>query len=100
MKVNFNGALSTLSGNGGVGFVIRDFVGILLLAHNIPLVGVSVSLTEITRALAGLKCAIMELGAKKVWMEGDSRCVVYWINSRKGNGGYSEGLIRDMSGWT
>ena len=41
----------------------------------------------------------MEIGAKRIWLEGDSLGVVHLINSRRGTGGYSDASIYDMSIW-
>ena len=41
----------------------------------------------------------MEIGAKRIWLEGDSLGVVHLINSRRGSGGYSDASIFDMSIW-
>ena len=54
--------------------MIRDFVGTLLIARNILLVGISVLITKISGSWAGLRCIAMELEAKK--LEGDSSYVI------------------------
>ena len=59
----------------------------------------SVPMAEITRARADLRCAVLELGAKKIWFEGDSSSVVRWINTNKGNGGYSDEWVHGMGVW-
>ena len=84
IKVNFDRALSSKGAHRGGGFVIRDFVGNLLIACNISLVSMSIPIAEITEAWASLRCAILELGAKKIWLKGDSMVIVHgsiWIKA-------------------
>ena len=69
--------------------MIRDFVGNLLIACNISLVSMSIPIAEITEAWASLRCAILELGAKKIWLKGDSMVVeqgiLGWVGARYEN---------------
>ena len=39
------------------------------------------------------------MGARSIWLEGDSMCVVNWIISRRGSNGYADTLIQDMVIW-
>ena len=91
MPLNIGNLLETI--------LIRDFLGNLLAVRSIMLVGVIVPMAEIFRAWPGLRCAIIVCGAKKIWLEGESLKVVQWINSRRGNGGYSDALVHDISVW-
>jgi len=52
----------------------------MLIARSIPSVGMTVPMTQTTGAWAGLRRAVCELGAKKIWIEGDSSgCPLHWV---------------------
>ena len=63
------------------------------------LIGPTVPLGETVEVGQGLSCAILEYGAKNIWLKGDLLCAVNWIKAHKGCGTYTEMLIQDMRVW-
>lgn len=80
VKVNFDG--SVRGALGGAGFVIRDSEGRLLAAGGSFLYEPSVPGAELRAARAGITCAIQELYADRILIEGDSATVIAWIQYR------------------
>ena len=88
LKINFDGSSLQHDGQGGAGFVIRDYLGRILVAKSFPLNGITVLVAELIGAWEGCKAAIFELGAKKIWLEGHALCVIKWIQDMsKADGG-------------
>ena len=73
--------LSTTLDKGGAGFVIRDFMGNLLVTRSTVFMTTSVPLAQVIGALSGLYRAVMELGIKRIWLEGN--LMIQWIDVRE-----------------
>lgn len=80
------------------GLLFKIFSG-AIVARSFHLVGQSVPLVELRGAWEGCRCAISELKASRVWLEGDAIGVIYWLSSKCKVGGYAEGLVRDTTSW-
>ena len=99
LKINFDGSSLQHDGQGGAGFVIRDYLGRVLVAKSFPLNGITVPVAELIGAWEGCKAAIFEFGARKLWLEGDALCVIKWIQDISKVDGYAGGLLRDIQDW-
>ena len=82
-KINFNGPIFESSGRAGLGVVVRDVEGMVIVAlsHNIQLP----SSVDSAEALAAQRAIILaqEISLTQVVVEGDSLKVIAAINSPK-----------------
>ena len=81
MKVHFDGAFDQNSTRGGGGFLTRDWLAVVKGARSLPRHGLSVPVFEFIGAYEGIKFAVEELRAAKLWVEGDSlsSAMAIWV---------------------
>ena len=66
LKINFDDSVVSSSDKGGIGFVVRDHDGRLLVVVGTPLLDVSVPLAKMIAAWNAIKAAILRLRATKL----------------------------------
>ncbi|KAE8797545.1 Ubiquitin carboxyl-terminal hydrolase 2 [Hordeum vulgare] len=82
LKVNTDAAFVASSGESGIGYIIRDYMGRLLRAESVKLLAyASVEEAEACACVTGLKAALT-LGNGKIIVESDCAAVISNILSR------------------
>ncbi|XP_038987039.1 uncharacterized protein LOC120112244 [Phoenix dactylifera] len=94
LNVSFDGSVALEGRSSGVGFIIRDHFGRLVVAGGRYTPGLTVVGAELQAAWEGVSYARRVLGARRVHLEGDSSIVIDWI---QGADRYGDGhpLIRE-----
>ncbi|XP_070679333.1 uncharacterized protein [Malus domestica] len=96
IKVNCDGAWCSRTGNGGFGWVARDFAGIFKVARGVGSVPCQSSLMAEAEAMREALLACVERGFEMVQVESDSKNLVDILNGALQNETIIDGIVWDI----
>ena len=99
MKLNFDGSAIGNPGMAGVGSVIHNEDGIIILSYSSPAGVCSINKAELLALLFGLREA-SRLQPQQLPAERDSSCVIQWVSQSSSPPWYLADIIEEMLQWS